>query len=425
VEAAEQTRAIIVQRRLGRERSTLDELKSLAISAGYSVVDKMEQIRERDPSYQIGSGKVEELVGLVKEEEAECVIFDNELKPLQAYNLAKETGVEAIDRFQLILEIFARRAATTEAKLQIDLARLRYELPRAKEKVKLARRGEQPGFMGLGAYQVDLYYESVKRQIHRIQGKLKGVGKKRSLHRARRLELGYSTISLAGYTNAGKSSVFNALVGERARVGEGLFTTLSTTTRAVNLSNKKVLLTDTVGFIDRLPLTLIKAFHSTLEETIFSDLVLLVVDVSEAQEDIERKLTVCLDTVQTIGATGIPIITALNKIDLLQEAELQQKLSDLKALAPNPIPVSALHKTNMLLLQNEMTRYLKDYVKASFLIPLKSQHASFISWLFNRADVHSIEYEEDGVHVVFEAIPWFADRVRERVMEFGGTFEKT
>ncbi len=410
---------------MSRERYTLDELENLATSAGYTVVGRIEQIRERDPAYQIGSGKVKELVDLVVEKEAETTIFDNELKPLQAYNLAKETSIEAIDRFQLILQIFARRAATKEAKLQIELAGLRYELPRAKEKVKLARKGEQPGFMGLGAYQVELYYETIKRQIHRIQAKLKTIRKKRGLHRARRLELGYQTISLAGYTNAGKSSLFNSLAEEEARVGEGLFTTLSTTTRAVNFSNKKVLLTDTVGFIDRLPLTLIEAFHSTLEETIFSDLILLVVDVSEPQEDIERKLTVCLDTIQTIGGSGIPVVTALNKIDLLQEEELHQKLSNLKSLAPNPVPVSALQKTNMQTLEHEMTRYLKDYVKALFWIPLKTQHASFISWLFDRANVQSIRYEEDGVHVVFEAVPWFADKVRERVTELGGTFEKS
>ncbi len=410
---------------MSRERYTLDELENLATSAGYTVVGRIEQIRERDPAYQIGSGKVKELVDLVVEKEAETTIFDNELKPLQAYNLAKETSIEAIDRFQLILQIFARRAATKEAKLQIELAGLRYELPRAKEKVKLARKGEQPGFMGLGAYQVELYYETIKRQIHRIQAKLKTIRKKRGLHRARRLELGYQTISLAGYTNAGKSSLFNSLAEEEARVGEGLFTTLSTTTRAVNFSNKKVLLTDTVGFIDRLPLTLIEAFHSTLEETIFSDLILLVVDVSEPQEDIERKLTVCLDTIQTIGGSGIPVVTALNKIDLLQEEELHQKLSNLKSLAPNPVPVSALQKTNMQTLEHEMTRYLKDYVKALFWIPLKTQHASFISWLFDRANVQSIRYEEDGVHVVFEAVPWFADKVRERVTELSGTFEKS
>jgi len=413
-----------VQRRLNHERSSLDELQSLAESAGYNVIGKIEQIRERDPAYQIGRGKVTELVELVKQKEAERVIFDNELKPLQAYNLAKETGVEAIDRFQLILEIFARRAATTEAKLQIQLAKLRYELPRAKEKVKLAKQREQPGFMGLGAYEVELYFQSVRRQIHHIQGKLKQIGGKRSLHRTRRQELGYLTISLAGYTNAGKSSLFNALAEETARVGEGLFTTLSTTTRAVRLSNRKVLLTDTVGFIDRLPLTLVEAFHSTLEETVYSDLILLVVDMSETQEDMERKLGICLDTIQTIGASGIPIITALNKIDLLKEGELQQRLSNLRGLAPNPVPVSALHKTNIHLLKQGMMIYMKDYVKASFTVPLKSQHAPFISWLFNHADVHDVEYEQDSVHGVFESVPWFAEKVRERVIELGGTFGK-
>lgn len=402
----------------------MDELRSLAASAGYIVAGKIEQIRERDPTYQIGSGKVRELAELVKEKQAERVIFDNELKPLQAYNLAKETGVEAIDRFQLILEIFARRAATTESKLQIQLAKLRYELPRAKEKVKLAMLGEQPGFMGLGAYQVDVYFQTIRRQIHHIQGKLKRIRSKRSLHRVRRQELGYSVISLAGYTNAGKSSLFNALAEETARVGEGLFTTLSTTTRAVNLSNRKILLTDTVGFIDRLPLTLVEAFHSTLEETIYSDLILLVSDMSEPQEDIERKLNICLDTIQTIGASGIPIITALNKIDLLKEEQLQQKLSNVKGLAPDPVPVSALYKTNLALLKKEITFYLKDYVKASFMVPLKSQHAPFISWLFNHADVHGVKYEQDSVRGVFESVPWFADKVRERVLELGGTFEK-
>lgn len=387
-------------------------------------MDQMEQVRERDPSYQIGSGKAKELAEMIETNKAEKVIFDNELKPLQAYNLAKETGVQVIDRFQLILEIFARRASTTEAKYQIELAKLRYELPRAKEKVKLAKMGEQPGFMGLGAYQVDIYYETVKRQIHHMRGKLKSVGRKRSLHRARRLELGYSTVSLAGYTNAGKSSIFNALAEEAVPVGIGLFTTLSTVTRAISLSNKKVLLTDTVGFIDHLPLTLIEAFHSTLEETIFSDLILLVVDLSEPLDDVERKLRVCLDTIQTIGATGVPIVTALNKIDLLKESELQEKTSSLKDWAPNPVSVSALNGMNIPLLKQEMMQYLKQYIQASFSIPLKSDYTSFLNWLHSRADVQSLKYEADKVHIVFEAVPWFAEKVRERVTELGGTFEK-
>jgi GTP-binding protein HflX len=285
-------------------------------------------------------------------------------------------------------------------------------------------KGEQPGFMGLGKYEVQIYYDSVRRQIHYIQGKLKTVGKKRSLHRKRRTELGYSAISLAGYTNAGKSSVFRTLAKEEARIGEGLFTTLSTTTRAVSLFNKKVLLTDTVGFIDRLPLTLIEAFHSTLEETVFSDLLLLVVDVSEPPEDIDRKLKVCLDTIQTIGATGVPIVTVFNKIDLVPDAELGEKLSGLKDVAPNPVPVSALYGTNVLQLQNTINDYLKDYVRASFTIPLRSQHSSFISWLHSKANVLSLKYEGESVHVDFESVPWFADRVRERVRELGGAFEE-
>ena len=385
-------------------------------------MESFEQVRESDPRYQIGSGKARELADLVSKNGVEKTIFDNELKPVQAYNLAKATGVEAIDRFQLILEIFARRASTTEAKLQIKLAQLRYELARAKEKVKLAKMGEQPGFMGLGAYEVDVYYEAVKRQIHSIQDKLRKIRKKRRLHRARRLELGFSLISLAGYTNAGKSSLFNALAEETVPVDPGLFTTLSTTTRAVSLSGKRILLTDTVGFIDRLPLTLIEAFHSTLEETIFSDLILLVVDVSEPRDEVERKLSCCLDTIQNIGAAGIPVITALNKTDLLSEEEVQWKVELLTNLAPNSVPVSALFKTNISLLKQEMMSHLKSYISVTFSLPVSDESLSFLSWLFSRADVRDVKYEDAWVRVVLESVPWFAEKVKGRVEEFGGVF---
>jgi len=379
-------------------------------------------VREPDPSYQIGSGKAQELAELVAKNGVEKTIFDNELRPVQAYNLAKTTGIEAVDRFQLILEIFARRASTSEAKLQIELAKLRYELPRARERVRLARMGEQPGFMGLGKYEVDLYYETIRRRIHSIRDKLKRIRKERRLHRVHRLELGFSMISMAGYTNAGKSSLFNALTEEVVPVDRGLFTTLSTTTRAVSLSRRKVLLTDTVGFIDRLPLTLIEAFRSTLEETIFSDLILLVVDVSEPHDEIERKLFCSLDTIQTIGASGIPIITVLNKIDLLSEDEMRREAEALSETAPNPVLVSALHKINMDSLKREITAHLKEYVRASFSLPTTSESQSFLSWLFSRADVRDLKYESESVSVVFESVPWFADKVRGRVEQLKGTF---
>ncbi|KPV61435.1 MAG: GTPase HflX [Candidatus Bathyarchaeota archaeon BA1] len=885
---------------------------------------------------------MKELAELINKNGIERTIFNNELKPFQAYNLAKATGIEAVDRFQLILEIFARRASTTEAKLQIQLARLRYELARAKERVKLAKMGEQPGFMGLGAYKVDVYYETVKRQIHSIQDKLRRIRKKRRLHRARRLELGFPLSTLAGYTNAGKSiphhelvlaltssdsglipigrifqnhskseiyqhgayeyikasdihvlcfnenlklnwvkptalirhkapsvlykvvtgtgrealttghhslftfkngvivptpvkdlkigdriaipkrlpesqilvkeiniinylkdrdyglyignvkkllnealirlgkkrtleilgvkrvnwkkdvlvtrlfrflelmqranihfnpaelwiackthretmlpgvvpvtkelmrllgyftseggydlnrvvfsnkdprlqediinlclkvfrlkpcqssrqlrilftskplrvlfehilglhggsenknvpsliwqmplshiaeflrgyfsgdagessiegrmieattksrclavelvylllffgivsskrmkvvkestywrifihsndlekfvnyigfiqeeknslirkyinerrilskrdtfsvkeiipllkelykrdkraglmcaaywrrknigrqrihrllrifdreetckglrclidsdifwdkisvikkvknedtyvydfdinptqnfiggtggvflhnsTLFNALAEEAVPVDPSLFTTISTTTRAVDVFGKKVLLTDTVGFIDRLPLTLIEAFHSTLEETIFSDLILLVVDVSEPHDDVGRKVNCCLDTIQKIGASGIPIITALNKIDLLSEGELQHEEELLKGVAPNRVPVSALYKTNIDLLKQGMAQHFRNYVQAMFSVPITDESMSFLSWLFSRADIRDIKYEGDSVKVVFESVPWFADKVKGRVEQFSGIF---
>jgi GTP-binding protein HflX len=404
---------------------TLDELENLAEAGGYEVVGRIEQVREPDARYQIGAGKVEELAEIVKKTGAEKVIFDNLLKPIQSYNLAKATNKEAIDRFQLILEIFTRRATTAEAHLQIQLAKLRYDLAQAKERVRLAKRGEQPGFMGLGAYEVDVYYESVKREVHAIRRKLKKIRTKRFLHRERRAELGFALISLAGYTKAGKSSLFNAMAQEAVPVDTALFTTLSTTTRLVTFSRKKFLLTDTVGFIDRLPLTLMEAFRSTLEETIFSDLILLMVDASETDYVIDKKLSTCLETIEHIGAAGIPTITVLNKIDLISDEEIRRKMGSLKDKATTLVPISALDGTNVEELKKEIVKELGNYVRASFTVPVTKDTMSFMAWLFKNADVHTADYSADSVRVVFEADPSFAERVRNRVeKEFNGRLEK-
>ncbi len=413
----------MVQRRLSTEHSNLDELKSLAKAAGYTIVGSIEQVRKRDPKYQIGRGKTNELAEMVKKTGAEKIVFDNNLTPIQAYNLAKVTGLVIIDRFQLILEIFLRRASTYEAELQIQMASLRYELSKAKERVKLARMEEQPGFMGLGKYEVDVYFEAVKRQIGYVKEKLEKKQEERKLHRIRRDELGFSSISLAGYTNAGKSSLFNLLTEETVTVDNALFTTLSTTTRAVEFSKRKVLLTDTVGFIDRLPLKLVKAFHSTLEETIFSDVIILVVDLSEPEEEIERKLSCSLDTIQQIGATGIPVVTALNKIDLLEEEELECKIEHLKECAPNAIPISAINKTNLDLLKREITRFLEGFVDGLFSVKISNESMAIVSELFDRTHVHNTEYEGQIVKVAFRAIPLYADKVKGRIEKLGGTFK--
>ena len=414
-----------MQRRLNREASNLEELKSLAESAGYTIVAQMEQTRTPDARYQLGAGKVEELAALVKENGAEKVIFDNSLRTIQAYNLAKATKVETIDRFQLILEIFTKRATTTEANLQIQLATLKNELKHAKEKVRLSKRGEQPGFMGIGVYAADVYKEAIKRQVHTIQKKLKDVRGKRVLHRDRRTELGFFSISMAGYTNAGKSLLFNALAEATAQVNNALFTTLSTTTRLIEFSNRKFLLTDTVGFIERLPLSLIEAFHSTLEETIYSDLIILVIDINEPLETIEKKNKTCQETIDRIGASGVPVITVLNKIDKLSEAEATQRFEELKDKTQNPLLISALKRTNLDLLRLEILKKLEGYIQASFTVPLTNQVMPFMSWVHTKTDVKKVDYTEKSVQVVFEADPELVQRVKKRVEELNGQFEAT
>ncbi|HIE14301.1 TPA: GTPase HflX [Candidatus Bathyarchaeota archaeon] len=337
----------------------MDELKSLAEAAGYTVIGEIEQVRRADPRYQIGEGKAEEIAKLVSNLNVERVIFGNDLKPVQAYNLAKLLGIEVIDRFQLILEIFVRRASTKEAKLQIALAKLKYELARAKEKVRLAKMGEQPGFSGLGKYQVDVYYEMIRRRIKSIERKLKKIRKTRALHRRHRKKLGFPLVSLAGYTNSGKSTLFNSLTSENVPTDCEVFTTLSTTVRLANLGENEILITDTVGFIDNLPISLIEAFRSTLEEMVYSDLILLVIDISDPIQEIKRKVGCCLDTIKQIGAARLPIIAALNKIDLLNDSELDKKLSLITKWVPNPVPISALYKINLELLKDEIQKHIQ------------------------------------------------------------------
>jgi len=383
----------------------------------------MEQTRLPDSRYQIGAGKVEELAQMVQEKGADKVIFDNQLKTRQTYNLAKATHVEVIDRFQLILEIFTKRATTTEAQLQIQLATLRNELKHSKEKVRLAKGSEQPGFMGLGAYEADVYSDAIKRQVQTISKKLTRIREKRVLQRERRTELGFLTISLAGYTKSGKSSLFNALTEATTIVDKALFTTLSTTTRIMEFSNRKFLLTDTVGFIDRLPISLIEAFHSTLEETIFSDLIILLLDLSEPMESIEKKHNVCLETIDRLGASGIPTITALNKIDLLSEDERTQKIEALKDKTKNPILLSAKCKINLDLLRAKILKILENYVQAQFSVPLNGKTMPFISWVHGKTDVRKENFTNDSVEIVFEATPELAEHVRRKVEELNGRFE--
>jgi GTPase len=360
---------------------------------------------------------------MVKETGAIKVIFDNALKTRQSYNLAKATHVEVIDRFQLILEIFSRRATTTEAQMQIQLATLKNELKHAREKVHLARGSEQPGFMGIGAYEADVYRNAIKLQVQTILKKLTRIREKRVLHRERRTELGFLSVSLAGYTSSGKSTLFNALTAESVEVDKALFTTLSTTTRMIEFSNRKFLITDTVGFIDRLPIALIEAFHSTLEETIYSDLIIVLLDISEPLELIEMKNKVCLETIDKLGASNIPVVTAINKIDLISPEETQKKMVELGEKVKNPVLLSAKCQKNLNGLRQEILRILENYTQASFSLPLNGQTMSFLAWVHGKAHVIKEEYLNTSVEVVFEANPLIFDQLKRKVENLNGKFQ--
>lgn len=339
---------------------SIKEALALADAAGYKVVATITQRYLMKSRYGIGSGKLHEVKSLLKIHDAEKVIFDEVLKPTQEYNLASELNAEIIDRERLILSIFERRASTAEAKIQVRLAQLRYEMARAREKVRLAKKGEQPGFYGLGRYEVDDYYRDIKRRISTLKRRLESIAKRRALYRRQRSREGLMNISLAGYTSAGKTTLFNTLTNEQHDTAKGMFTTLSTYTRALRLPSMKVLISDTVGFISKLPAYMLDAFRSTLEELTFADLVLLVIDVSESIEDIVRKHESSIKILNELQVSEGKVFYVLNKMDLVTDEDISSKVKALGIDGSRYVAVSAKYGKNIDLLLNRIDELLAD-----------------------------------------------------------------
>ena len=414
--------AILIKRINPQHRDqNLEELEELAKSAGYEVLDKITQVRPLpDKAYCIGRGKAEEVSELLAAERPDKVIFDEKLNAVQAYNLSKLFQVEVIDRFNLILEIFAQRARTKEAKLQVELANLIYERPRARMKVTLARRGEQPGFKGLGQYQADIYESEITGRIAKIKEELAVIRKRQDQTRLRRKERGFDMVALAGYTNAGKSTLMNALVGEAVVAKDQLFTTLVPTTRMMEAGRRKVLLTDTVGFIKDLPHFMVEAFRSTLEEIYLADLIILVVDASEPPEVVLDKLATCHDTLW--GKIGpIPVITALNKVDKIDLPALEQTEAAIKNLAPHPVAVSAKTGDGLEELRATVEFFLPKWVSAELTLPHTEEGLSTLSQLYDEAIVRDVQYDTGPkgpcIRVSVDARESVLSRVAERTQD--------
>ncbi len=338
------------------KEDVLKEAVALCEAAGYSVSHIIKQHFLKRAKYGISAEIIERLEEIAKKLKPDVIVFDEVLKPSQNYNLASTLHRNILDRESLILEIFEKRASSTESQLQVKLANLRYEMSRAKEKVRLAKLGEQPGFLGIGKFEVDVYYRDIKHRMNTVKTKLVKSGKQRELHRQSRKRLGFKTISLAGYTSAGKTTLFNKLTGEVKQQSVELFTTLSTTTRRVAIQRESFLISDTVGFISKLPAYMIEAFKSTLEELLYTDVVLVVIDSSDSLLELRKKFRSCNKTLTDIGVEPNKIIYALNKADLLGPKEISIKAKELGLTdGKRWIPVSA--KTG------ENIKELKDLVK--------------------------------------------------------------
>ncbi len=405
---------ILVKRIEPGSDGDLGELEELARSAGYEILDKIMQVRTPDKAYAVGRGKAEEVAARVEEQKPEKVVFDEKLSAVQIYNLSRLCKVEVIDRFNLILEIFASRARTREAKLQVELASLIYERPKARMKVTLARRGEQPGFKGLGRYQADVYESEITGRIAKIQAELDIIRKRQGETRKQRKEKGFDMVALAGYTNAGKSTLMNALVGEEVAVRDQLFTTLVPTTRMLGVGKRRALLTDTVGFIKGLPHFMVEAFRSTLEEIYLADLIILVVDVSEPPQAILEKLVTCHETMwDEIGP--IPVITALNKCDLISGEELEGRKRAIAHLAPHPVAISAKTGEGLDGLKAKVGKYMPRWAPAEVALPRTEEGLSMLSWLYDEAIVRHVEYRDDALIVSLEAREGILSRLSKRL----------
>lgn len=392
-------RAILIGMEWGRNDSlwtvddSLEELKQLADTAGATVIKKFIQKRPKpDPAFFIGRGKVQELALYAQQENIDLCIFDDELSPAQQRNIESVMGIRILDRTALILDIFAQRARTNEGKLQVELAQLQYTLPRIMGKgLMLSRLGGGIGTRGPGETKLEVDRRRIRDRIAFIKDQIEKVKAVRSLHRSKRKKNNVFEVSLVGYTNAGKSTLLNTLTNSDIYAKDQLFATLDPTTRQLTLPNKQeIIITDTVGFIQRLPHQLIAAFRSTLEVVTEADLLVHVIDASH--ELYKEQAAAVHEVLKEIGAETKPVITVYNKIDKLPP---DSKLADRLALEEDTVCISAAKKLNLETLQQMIESHLKSKaVEVTLCIPYAETAKA--AQLHETANVLEQEYTENG-----------------------------
>jgi GTP-binding protein HflX len=399
-------RAVIVGCNINNDKGFLnkmEELSGLADACDIEVVGEITQKLERVySSHYIGKGKVQEVISLIHEKDSEMVIFNDELSPMQIRNLEKDLKCKVIDRTVLILDIFAKRSKTKEAQLQVEIAKLQYKLPRLTDLGEsLIRQSDGAGFInrGSGETKFELDRRKIRARISTLNAEMETLVVKRQNQRKQRKKSGVPVIVLVGYTNAGKSTIMNTMIdlysssiGKYVFEKDMLFATLETYVRSIKLpDNKSFLLSDTVGFISKLPSQLVKAFCSTLEEITEADMLVHVVDCSNP--NYKQHIEVVKETLKELGADNIPTIYAYNKADLAGD-EITKEEKDC-------IYISAKNKTGIDNLVNEICkRTLEQHVSCQMLIPYEK--GNILSYFKDNADIKSTEYNINGMLISVE-----------------------
>jgi GTP-binding protein HflX len=387
----------------------LEELERLAETAGATVLEKhSQQVKNITPATLIGRGKVDEIQKSLQETHADLVIVDENLTPAQQRNLEAAFKVRVIDRSQLILDIFAQRARSNEGKLQVELAQLEYLLPRlTRQWTHLSRLGGGIGTRGPGETQLEVDRRRIRERIGHLKHRLKTVERTRALQRKERHEAPFATVALVGYTNAGKSTLMNTLTRAGVFVEDKLFATLDPTTRALRLPNgDKVMVVDTVGFINKIPHSLIEAFKSTLEEVCRADLLLHLVDMSNPLY--EEQIRVIETVLGEIGAGEIPALLVPNKVDVALDVPVRQLKTD---TAFDVCPISALTGTGVDRLLHVIGEVL-DREKEQFHACFSPDQGELIALLRERGRIVEEFYDGDVIRVTAMVTPKLAGQVR-------------
>ncbi len=404
----ENLNALLVQHRAYNEPDLLAEFEQIATTAGYSIHSSFDIVGKPSARFGISKGKVEEIANIIEVSEIDIVLFSPTLTSSQIFRLMESWKVEVRDRNQVILEIFDRHARTPQAKLQIEQARLQYELPFERHQIRLRLQNEHTGDrpttdqVGAGEDLLTKRMSEIRHRIGLIESKLKKITESQGLKKKKRSSEGFFEIALAGYTNAGKSTLHHALTGSGVEIADKLFTTLSTKTAKLPTDARQVVISDSVGFISDLPTSLLRAFNTTLMEITEADVIALVADASDSLEEIDRKISACLTTFSDIGANGIPIVVALNKTDMITEDEIQERIERFEDVGTSIIPISAKNQMGLDALVEAIENGLPALVRFQIFLPYGDEGMSILSWLHEVGSIKAEEYQKKSIQVEAE-----------------------